>query len=57
MDAKTSFLDSVIEEYVYIEHPQGFEVENIWTHICKLKKAMYGMKQVLEICMEGYIDF
>ena len=24
---------------------KGFEVEDRWTHICKLKKALYGMKK------------
>ena len=47
MDVKTTFLNGVIEEEVYIEQPQGFEVEDRWTHICKLKKAMYGLKQAL----------
>ena len=45
MDVKTTFLNGVIEEEVYIEQPQGFEVEYRVTHVCKLKKSMYGMKQ------------
>ena len=35
----------MIEEEVYIKHPQGFEVEDIVTLVCKLKKALYGLKQ------------
>ena len=35
----------MIEEEVYIEQPQGFEVKNIVTHVCKLKKTLYGLKQ------------
>jgi hypothetical protein len=31
MDVKTTLLNGVIEEAVYIEQPQGFEVENIKT--------------------------
>ena len=45
MDVKTTFLNGVIEEEVYIEQPQGFEVEDRETHVCKLKKDMYGLKQ------------
>jgi hypothetical protein len=40
MDVKTTFLNGVIEEEVYIEQPQGFEVEDRKTHVCKLKKAL-----------------
>ena len=45
MDVKTTFLNGVIEEEVYIEQPQGFEVEDRRTHVCKLKKALYELKQ------------
>ena len=45
MVVKTTFLNCVIEEEVYIEQPQGFEVEDTQTHICKLKKDLYGLKQ------------
>ena len=38
-DVKTTFLNGVIEEEVYIEKPQWFKVEDKQTHVCKLKKA------------------
>jgi len=46
MYVNTSFLNGVIEEEVHIEQPQGFEVEDKKTHVCKLKKALYELKQV-----------
>jgi hypothetical protein len=45
MDVKTTFLNGVIKEEVYIEQPQGFEVENMKSHVCRLKKSLYGLKQ------------
>jgi hypothetical protein len=45
MDVKTTSLNNVIEEYVYIEQPPSFEVQDRKTHVCKLKKARYGLKQ------------
>jgi hypothetical protein len=44
MDVKTVFLNGVIEEEVYIEKPQGFEVHQRETHVCRLKKTLYGLK-------------
>jgi hypothetical protein len=40
MDVKTSFLNDIIEEEVYIEQPQGFEVHGRDCHVCKLKKFL-----------------
>ena len=45
MDVKTAFLNEVIEEEVYIEHPEGCDVENRETHVCRLYRAIYGLKQ------------
>jgi hypothetical protein len=45
MDVKTTFLNGVIEEEVHIEQPQGFEFEDRKTHVCRLKNALYVLKQ------------
>eukprot|EP00253_Pinus_taeda_P004860 PITA_04860 len=45
MDVKTEFLNEVIEEEVYIEQLEGFETHEKKSHVCRLKKALYGIKQ------------
>ena len=45
MDLKQTFLNGVIEEEVYIKQPQGFEIGNHKTHVCKIKKALYWLKK------------
>ena len=45
MDVKTSFLNGVIKEEVYIEQPEGFDVENMGTHVCRLHRDLYGLRQ------------
>jgi hypothetical protein len=50
MDVKTTLLNGVIGEEVYIEKLQGFEVEDMRSHVCRLKKALYGSK-LLELGM------
>ena len=44
MDVKTTFLNGKIDEEFYIEQPEGFVTHGIKTHVCKLKKALYGLK-------------
>lgn len=44
MDVKSTFLNGVLEEEVYIEKPKGFASEDGRDMVCKLKKAMYGLK-------------
>ena len=45
MDAKTAFLNCIIEEEVYIEQPEGFIVHKKYSHVCKLRKELYGLRR------------
>ena len=47
MDAKTAFLNGIIEEEVCIEQPEGFVVHGMDSHVFRLKKYLYGLKQAL----------
>lgn len=38
------FSNGTIDEEVYIEKPLGFQVLGKETHVCRLKKALYGFK-------------
>ena len=44
MDVKSSFLNGELEEEVYIEQPEGFQLSENTEYVCKLKKALYGLK-------------
>ena len=44
IDVKTALLNGVIEE-VYIEQPSRFETLDKESHVCNLKKALFGLKQ------------
>jgi hypothetical protein len=44
MGVKTTFLNGIIEEELYIEQPEGFEVHGRDSHVCKLRRALCGLK-------------
>jgi hypothetical protein len=44
MDDKSTFLNGNLEEKVYIEQPKGFQLNNKGDYVCKLNKALYGLK-------------
>lgn len=45
MDVKTTFFHGSLREEFYVEQPEGFEVQYRQTHVCRLKKSLYGLKQ------------
>ena len=44
MNVKSEFLNGDLEEEVYIEQPEGFLLSKNEDYVCKLKKALYGLK-------------
>lgn len=45
LDVKSAFLHGKLEEDVFVEQPQGYEVKGKENMVYKLHKALYGLKQ------------
>ena len=45
LDVKTTFLHGDLEEEIYMQQPQGYEVEGKEILVCMLRKRLYGLKQ------------
>ncbi|GJS95946.1 retrovirus-related pol polyprotein from transposon TNT 1-94 [Tanacetum coccineum] len=45
MDVKTTFLNGILREEVYVSQPDGFVDPDNPNHVYRLKKVIYGLKQ------------
>jgi hypothetical protein len=45
LDVKTTFLHGDLDEEIYMQQPQGYEVKGKENLVCRLKKRLYGLKK------------
>jgi hypothetical protein len=45
MDVKSDFLNGYVDDEIYVEQPEGFEVPGKEDKVYRLKKDLYGLKQ------------
>ena len=45
MDVKSTFINGNLEDEVYIEELEGFKLTDKGDYVCRLKKALYRLKQ------------
>ena len=57
MDIKSTFLNGLIKEEVYVKQPHGFESYIYPYHVFKLNKALYGLKQAPRAWYEKLSSF
>ncbi|GKB03485.1 retrovirus-related pol polyprotein from transposon TNT 1-94 [Tanacetum coccineum] len=57
MDMKSDFLNGKLKEEVYVKQPLGFESSEYPDYVCKLEKALYGIKQAPKAWYETLSTF
>ncbi|GJW07581.1 retrovirus-related pol polyprotein from transposon TNT 1-94 [Tanacetum coccineum] len=56
MDVKTAFLHGSLKKDVYVCQPKGFINADHPSHVYKLKKALYRLKQAPRACGLGNVN-
>nr|GEU40624.1 copia protein [Tanacetum cinerariifolium] len=57
IDLKTTFLNEILKEKVYVGQPPGFVTKQYPDHVYALDKALYGLKQAPRACMIGSLMY
>lgn len=54
-DVKTAFLNSYLDEEIYMQQPQGYDDGS--GYVCRLKKCLYGLKQASRNWNDKFKEF
>ncbi|GJT49024.1 retrovirus-related pol polyprotein from transposon TNT 1-94 [Tanacetum coccineum] len=57
MDVKTAFLNGKLKEEVYVSQLEGFVDPDHPTHVYRLKKALFGLKQAPRVWYDTWSQF
>nr|GEZ41647.1 retrovirus-related Pol polyprotein from transposon TNT 1-94 [Tanacetum cinerariifolium] len=57
MDVKTTFLNGILKEEVYVAQPPGFVSKQYPDHVYALDKALYGLKQAPRAWYDVLLQF
>nr|GEX39058.1 retrovirus-related Pol polyprotein from transposon TNT 1-94 [Tanacetum cinerariifolium] len=57
MDVKTTFLNEILKEEVYVGQPPGFVSKQYPNHVYALDKALYGLKQAPQAWYDILLQF
>nr|GFA18214.1 retrovirus-related Pol polyprotein from transposon TNT 1-94 [Tanacetum cinerariifolium] len=57
MDVKTTFLNEILKEEVYVGQPLGFISKQYPDHVYALDKALYGLKQAPQAWYDVHLQF
>jgi hypothetical protein len=56
-DITTAFLNSTLDEEIYMQQPQGFVDHTKPNQVCRLLKSLYGLKQASRAWNNTFTDF
>nr|GEY43168.1 Gag-Pol polyprotein [Tanacetum cinerariifolium] len=57
MDVKTTFLNGLLKEEVYVAQPDGLVDPDHLEKVCRLRKALYGLKQAPKAWYDELLKF
>ncbi|GKG26229.1 retrovirus-related pol polyprotein from transposon TNT 1-94, partial [Tanacetum coccineum] len=57
MDVKMAFLNGKLKDEVYVSQPEGFVDQDKPSHVYKLKKALYSLKQARRAWYDMLLSF